>query len=316
MIDNAPTLTPEADAGARAPLNRFDHATLRVTDLDRSVDWYQAALDLQVVQRTADTAVLTVGGDGATDLVLRAGGRGVAAFAFGIDGFVALESLAAQLRDRGIEHRIGEGDVPGVDLMLSLTMPSGQECQVVAADGRATGVVYPGRGDGVAPVDTDHVTIVTTDVRGAAQWLSHTFGFAVSDAVAMPGVPEAWVAAWTHITPQHHDVAILADPDPSHSLHHVAFLAADLNHMGEIADRVCSLSEEGRCEWGIGKHGGLGANNYLYFKDPSGNRIEVDSNMEANPFDRPADIYPGEEFAQFISIWNYQLPPEGFDVGS
>jgi catechol 2,3-dioxygenase len=300
----------------RAPLHRLDHATLRVTDVAEAVAWYEAALDLQVLEQSAEHAVLTVGGDGRADLVLRAGGTGLHAFALGIASIDALDDLAETLAARDVPFERPASDVPGVDAVLELATPGPQKLQVVASTAGPTGVMNAARPGGVAPVDTDHTTLLVPDVRGFSRWLARTLGFATSDAVAAPGAPGAWISSWTHITPQHHDVALIATDDAAMTLHHTAFLAADLNHMGEVADRVCSLSDDARCEWGIGKHGGLGANNYLYFKDPSGNRIELNSNMDANPFDRDIDIYPGEEFASFISIWNHEPPPATFLTGS
>jgi catechol 2,3-dioxygenase len=300
----------------RAPLNRLEYATLRVHDLDVAAEWYTGALDLQILDRDRRTVLLTCGGDHRIDLVLRLDttgpGRGLDSYSFGIDGVAALDALATALGERGVPvERVPTG-LPGLDSALRVLSPTGVPFEVVASDERPTGVRNGGRNPGVAPIDTDHVNLLAADVRGYVEWLAATFGFATSDAVAGP---TGWGAAWTHITPQHHDVAVMATADPSTTLHHVAFLAEDLNHMGEVADRVCSRGIE-RCEWGIGKHGGLGANNFLYVKDPSGNRIEINSNMDANPFERPVTIYPAEEFAEFISVWNFQPPPPGFELGS
>lgn len=312
--------TPEAEAASearerRAALNRVELTTLRVKDLDAAVSWYERALDFEVVARDDGRAFLNCGADGRVDLVLQTGGTGIVSYALGIDGVGALETLAGELEDEGRAVGWLEPEVPGIDVAISLRSPEGVELQVVASNGGPTGVLADSRSRGVAPVDTDHVTMLTGDVRGYSTWLSATLGFATSDAVALPGGAPGWMASWNHITPQHHDVSLIVAPAPGQTLHHTAFLAASLDHMGEVADRVSSV-DGARCEWGIGKHGGLGGNNFLYFKDPSGNRIEVNSNMNANPFDRPTEIYPGEEFLSFISLWDHNPPPESFMQGS
>lgn len=310
-------MTEPADQVWRAPLNRMEYATIRVHDLDVALEWYTRVLDLQVVDKGHDLALLTCGGDGHPDLGLRLDrrgrGAGLESYSFGIDGLDALETLAAELVDRGTAVERVATDLPSVDGAIRVVSPTGVPVQVVAADGRRTGVANTGRDDGVAPVDTDHVNVLASDVYGYTRWLTDTFGFATSDAFLLPA--GGWFVAWTHITGQHHDVAVLATDDPATTLHHVAFLAADLNHMGEIADRVCARAPD-RCEWGIGKHGGLGANNYLYLKDPSGNRVEINSNMNDNPFDRPVEIYPFEAFSDFASVWNHIPPPPGFQFGT
>lgn len=314
MSDSPASAAGGVATAQRAALNRVDHTTLRVTDLETAVSWYEQALDFEVVTRDGDRALLSCGADERVDLVLEAGGTGICSYALGIDSVAALVSLTEDLKARGLDVTPGESPVPGVEAVAELRTPTGTIMQIVAGSSSATGVCAGSRARGVAPVDTDHVTMLVEDVRGFAQWLSETFGFATADAVTLPGQGDAWMAAWTHITAQHHDVALLASP-PGPTLHHAAFLAADLNHMGEVADRVCSLGEQ-RCEWGIGKHGGLGANNYLYVRDPSGNRIEINSNMDAHPFDADTVIYPGEDFGKFISIWNFDPPPASFMEGT
>ena len=253
--------------------------------------------------------------DGRVDLVLEEGGTGIASSALGVDDVTALDALAADLRDEGRSVEPLDALVPGVDAAFVIEGPDRVHLQVVASVHGPTGVCAGSRARGVAPVDTDHVTLSSTDVRGGASWLASTLGFVVSDAVAHPAGAPGWLAAWTHVTPQHHDVALLAAHGPGQTLHHTAFLAADLNHMGELADRISSLDER-RCEWGIGKHGGLGANHFLYAKDPSGNRIEINSNMAQNPFDRPTEVYAGEDFHAFIQLWDHNPPPESFAQGS
>lgn len=318
VMTTAPqTASPEPSQPTwRAPLNRVEYATIRVHDLAETLDWYTDTLDLQVVDKTHEIALLTCGGDNNVDLALRVDahqGHGVDSYSFGVASGDVLETLAVELTDRGTAvERISVG-IPGLDGAIRVQTPSGVPLQVVASGSRATGVQNRGRDNGVAPVDTDHLNLLTTDVEGYARWLTDTFGFATSDAFAGPA--GGWFVAWSHITDQHHDLAILATDDPSQTLHHVAFLAADLDHMGEVADRVFSTGA--RCEWGIGKHGGLGANNFLYLKDPSGNRVEVNSNMNDNPFDHPLEVYPFEAFADFANIWTYSAPPPpGFELGS
>lgn len=312
--------TPAADTIAdqvwRAPLKRLEYATLRVHDLDVALGWYTTALGLEVLDRSGQAALLTCGGDNNVDLALRLDekgtGKGLESYSFGIESAQALDELDEQLRARGTTTERLDVGLPGLDGALRVKTPTGVYLQVVASNDRATGVRNASRQSGVVPLDTDHVNLLSPDVKAYAEWLGATFGFATSDAVASPN---GWGAAWTHITPQHHDVAIITTDDAATKLHHVAFIAEDLNHMGEIADSVCSIGVE-RCEWGIGKHGGLGANNFLYCKDPSDNRIEINSNMNDNPFERPVEIYPGEEFESFIQVWNFQGPPPSFRFGS
>lgn len=252
--------------------------------------------------------MLTCGMDDRPDLVLQEGGRGIASYTFGVNDPNTFEEIEAQFKERRVEFRRMDSLVPRIDAILELTSPSGVSIAVAASGDDATGIACHERGDGVALLDTDHVTLTVQDVLAYANWLQRVFGFHIADAIAAPTGTSGWIAAWAHVTDQHHDVAMTATPDPT-TLNHVAFLAKDLNHMGEVADRVCSLGTQ-RCEWGIGKHGGLGANNYLYFRDPSGNRVEVTSSMKNVPFDLETTIYRAEELHEFISRWDYNGAPD------
>lgn len=304
----------EQEFSPRSALNRLDHSTLRVDDLDASVSWYEAALDFRVLTRDRDRAILSCGLDNRADLVLQRGGTGIESYTFGVENPDTIDATARHLDAIGVAYQRFDADVPGIDAGIEVVSPSGVRFRIGASNDVATGVSAGKRPDGVAPIDTDHVTLTVPDVRGYAAWLSKVFDFHVADAVRLPGDDGQWIAAWTHVTDQHHDVAMTASPAKT-TLNHIAFLAEDLNHMGEVADRVCSLGPE-RCEWGIGKHGGLGANNFLYFRDPAGNRVEINSNMASVPFELETALYAAEDFSKFVTRWTFNAPPETMLEGS
>ena len=72
-----------------------------------------------------------------------------------------------------------------------------------------------------------------------------------------------------------------------------------------FADRIVRMGC--RAEYGIGRHG-PGANLFLYVRDPSGNRVELCTDMALIPPGAPARIWEGND-DRFLDVWAPYLPP-------
>ncbi|NLX97832.1 MAG: hypothetical protein GXY83_16840, partial [Rhodopirellula sp.] len=57
----APRLFGSEPASAAIPVTAINHVTIRVTDLGRSLDWYQRLFGMSVVARQGETVILRVG---------------------------------------------------------------------------------------------------------------------------------------------------------------------------------------------------------------------------------------------------------------
>ena len=66
------------------PINRIDHAAVRVEELGQALEWYEGVLGLTVLDKNKERALLACSGD-AADLTLIAGGQSIESFAFGVD---------------------------------------------------------------------------------------------------------------------------------------------------------------------------------------------------------------------------------------
>lgn len=99
-----------------------NHLALRVSDIDRSVSWYQALMGLDVIQRSATSAFLGLG-DNFLALFQRASGGGADHFCFSIEDYEPA-AVQARLASHGIEStrradRIYFRDLNGLTVQVS-----------------------------------------------------------------------------------------------------------------------------------------------------------------------------------------------------
>ena len=121
-------MTTEAPAGMR-----IGHVHLKVSDLDRSIDFYQRVLGLKLMQRYGPSAAFLSAGGYHHHLGIntwndrtesRGAGRGLAWFEFVLPDAATLDRVTDRLTDRG--HAVDRGgervfvvDPDGTELRLS-----------------------------------------------------------------------------------------------------------------------------------------------------------------------------------------------------
>lgn len=291
---------------------RFEHARLRVPALEPAVAFYVEVMGLVELGRDGGTVYLGAGLDTNFDLALVEGGTGLEHFALRADGEEELAALERSARDAGLaaERRGGEG--PGEVDAVAFELPSGHRMEFVTVEDQRYLEPYrpalPGRGT-MALLDADHINITAPNARGVTELLRDGLGFRLSDVIELED--GSWLGAWSRLGELHHDVAILLDPDPAHTLHHFAWTCASVGHLARCCDR---LSEAGiRLEIGIGRHP-AGANAFAYFMDPTGNRMELSAEMALVNDAMPVRMWssPGDTF----DAWGDPVVPDSFRQGT
>lgn len=116
---------PEPDSILRGV--DVNHLALRVADVGRSVEWYQALMGLDVISRTRNTAFLGLGGNFLA-LFQRAGGGGVDHFCFSVEDYEPA-AVMAKLAAHGIESTRREDRVYFKDLNGLTVQASGESHQ-------------------------------------------------------------------------------------------------------------------------------------------------------------------------------------------
>ncbi|HEY3187283.1 MAG TPA: VOC family protein, partial [Solirubrobacteraceae bacterium] len=124
---------------------------------------------------------------------------------------------------------------------------------------------------GAAPRRFDHVTFIVDDVVAEQRFLTDVLGIRHNYYIYGPDGTR-W-GSWLSANNVSHETAVTKNAyGTGGRLHHVAYYA---DSPDEVLRTATLLVDHGyELEWGPGKHGTSGAT-FLYFKEPSGNRVEI-----------------------------------------
>lgn len=296
-------------------LRKVIHAELRVQDLAAEVAFSTRVLGLGELSRGADGVHLGLD-PGTARLTLLPGGTGVRSFCLGTDDEADVQALGAHLDAVGVPHAEIADPFPGVSTALELTLAGGRVIRV-AAQPREPLYFTPAAGDrpprrGIGPADLDHVTLGVPDdaaMRAEVEALRAALDVKVSDVVEDP--EGAWLACWTRVDAQHHDVGLLRCGTDD-TLHHLAWRLDGADHLKAAADELARAQIE--LETGIGRHG-VGGNLYAYFWTPGGNRYELSAEMPLVAGARETPIVRRADRFSAFSAWGIPRPAS-FSMGS
>jgi catechol 2,3-dioxygenase len=267
--------TREAHRG----IDHLVHVAVYVADLEEAATFYATVLGLAEVARLRDRVYLGGGRTTSFDVALVKGEAGLEHFAFAVDSAAALTAASNALSESGaqlLERPAAEE--PGVSDGVAFLLPSGhimelvtEERPVVYAQGRSVGAKYCG---GIGPLPLDHLTLHARDIGAVVSFLTEHVGFRLTEAVQ--STPGQWWSAFLRAQDQHHDLAFFPSETGGPLLNHVAFTVNCLDTMARALDILAELGCEADCS--PGRHQ-VGNNLFSYFKDPSGNRIELSGDM-------------------------------------
>lgn len=263
-------------------LARLGHVALRTPDLDRSLEFFDGVLGLEVTDRDGDAAYLRAWGDHEHHtLALLAGDEGrFDHAAWRTRAPDDVDAFGDALRAEGIDvEAVEAGSEAGQGAALRFRTPTGLPYEIYhevekrppARTAIKTNSARPWD-HGISPRRLDHVNFVTPDVAAEEAWARATLGFATRERAL--GDDGSTRGAWLGVSALAHDLALGAGPTPGgRGLHHVAFFvdnAADVLRAAEI------LIEHGiEPDHGPGRHA-ISQAVCLYARDPaSGHRVEV-----------------------------------------
>jgi catechol 2,3-dioxygenase len=128
---------------------------------------------------------------------------------------------------------------------------------------------------GIAPRQLDHITVATRDVMGDAAWYRDTLGFRFMAFNRLDHAPDMIVFGVVTTNETSHDLGLAGDfSGMAGRVNHVAFW---MEESGDLLRAADLLIESGTpVEFGPGRHG-IGEQMYLYFREPGGMRIELNS---------------------------------------
>jgi catechol 2,3-dioxygenase len=284
-------------------LSHLAHVELITPRLEESVRFFEEVVGLDVSAREGNSVFLRCWGDHYHhSLILTEGeqpalGHG----AWRTHGPEELEQAvqsieAAGTRGEWVEHSLGHGRAyrfrgPGGHL---LEIFWDVERYQAPPELRSA---YPDRPQragarGLAPRQLDHLTVATRDIMANAAWYRDTLGFRFMGYTSLDHDPNMVVFGVVTTNETSHDLGLAGDfSSASGRVHHLAFWMENAESLLRAADL---LIESGTpIEFGPGRHG-IGEQMYLYFREPGGNRIELNSLGYRNyiPDWEPKDFKP------------------------
>lgn len=285
---------------------RLAHVALGSQDPDSLGAFYEEMFGTVEVARRDELRFLSGGRGFAYDVVLGPWPPGMDHFAFAVASAADLEEARRRLDAAGVafealdleqEHGIVDG--------LRFVLPSGHVMELVLP---AAGEVFHPRSHvprihhrGIGPVDLEHVTMTCGDVRATAEFLTQHLDFRVSESIQTD--PGNWFAAFLRCRDRHHDVAFFANPAGDEpGLDHFAFAVPSVQELVRAADLLAAHRIV--LDASIGRH--ISGNNvFIYFKDASGVRHEVNTDIaEIDPIAAPR---VGRE--SIFDAWRTGIPP-------
>jgi catechol 2,3 dioxygenase len=260
------------------------HAELQVTDLAASTEFFCELLGLQVSERAQGRVYLRAwqDWDHHTLLLTEAERSGLDHLAWRVPDQRVAEVLRAGLHRHGIETSwVDGGEERGHGDAIRFTTPGGLpfelywdvEAYQAPPELRSRMASHPSRipARGAAPRRFDHVTFIVNDVVAEQQFLTEVLGIRHNYYIYGPDGTR-W-GSWLSANNVSHETAVTRNAHGTGGrLHHIAYYA---DSPDEVLRTATLLVDHGyELEWGPGKHGTSGAT-FLYFKEPSGNRVEI-----------------------------------------
>ena len=283
-------------------------------DVEASADFYEKRFGMRVIDRDNGKVYLRCWGDYQKySLVISEGADpSLVDMAWRAQSEAALERLVTSIGSTDFAGEwVESGNAHG--RKYSFVGPYGHRMSIlweldpfVAEEGFKS--VYPDRPErrsshAAAPRFIDHVTIAASDVQGFADWYSEHLGFRI---MAITHLDEAPINVFTVLTnnEKSHDLGILMDTSSTPGrVHHIAFW---VDHPEDLVRSADLLLEHGTSiEYGPSIHG-IGEQSYLYFREPSSLRVELNSGGYRNyvPDWTPKVWRPSLGSNNFFRNWN------------
>lgn len=265
-------------------LSHLSYVQVSSPDVEASVAFYVDRVGLEVVDRVGGAVYLRCWGDHyAYSVVVVPGAEpGLVTMAWRVSSAEALEEAVSRIEAAGVA---GEWvDVHLIGRAYRFTGPWGHSMTLHweatshrAADEVAS--IYPDRPQkrstvAGAPRQLDHVTVAASDVDAFAAWYRDVLGFRL---MARTVLDEAPVSIFSVLTTNEksHDLGVVLDGSTrAGRVNHYAFWVDTREELLIAAD---TLMEHGvPMEYGPSIHG-IGEQNFLYYREPSSLRIELNT---------------------------------------
>ena len=280
------TLSSRYDPGPQ--ISHAGSINLGVTDIEKSLWFFRDVLGMEEVERDGDVAYLRAYQElGHHSLVLtQQEVAEVNSFSFRTKRPQDVELFYEELQCLEVEAlEIPSGTEKGRGTAVRFLLPGGEHPFELYYDmekplapeamrSRLPSNSSRRRGLGVRRLDHFNVQTSPQTINQAEKWVRDVLGFKHREFAMLPNNPETVMASWMSVTPQVHDLAIVANAqEKKGQLHHLAYNLENFSDALTAADVLRDLD----VAYGVGpgKHG-IGQAMYLYVHDPgSDHRVEL-----------------------------------------
>ena len=252
-------------------VTRCSHYVLTVSDLDRSLAFYERVAGLVVTAREGGTAYLRGLEESCHhSLVLQTdpGPPRCRRLGFRVFEEQDLDQLAVRLEELGqtvtwaeVQH---QGRTLHVDDPCKVPL---EFCATMDTAPRKMGDFSTFQGGSALRID--HFQLQYADVPSGSDFYQ-ALGFRLSEYIGHEGQPPEGVFLQRKGNP--HDMVLFRGPGPR--LHHVAFTTTDVHTLLRACDVAGELGYGLNVERGPGRHG-PGHALFIYLRDPDGHRVEL-----------------------------------------
>jgi catechol 2,3-dioxygenase len=267
-------------------ISQLAHVELLTPTIDDSARFFTDVMGLDETGRDDTSVYLRCWGDFATYSVqlTEAPQPAVGHIGWRTHGPDALERAIARVEEAGAGEGWSEGQ-RGHGPAYRFRGPGGHlhelfwEVERYAASPQ-TRSAFPARPQkhaprGVAARQLDHITVNARNPYEDSEWYRDTLGFRFMEYTALDENPDLIVFSMVTTNEKSHDLGIVIDlSNVTGRLNHLAFWVDAVEDVLRAAD---VLMEAGtHIEFGPGRHG-MGEQTYLYFREPGGIRLEINS---------------------------------------
>lgn len=256
-------------------ITHLRHLDLAVPDYRAQLDFYTNIWGLKAEHDDSGIAFLVAEGSPEPYVVrLREDGdKRIDLIAFGAASSADVDTLAGRLATDNVQivREPGSLDTPGGGYGFRFFDNEGRTVEVSAEVAvRQHRKIEEGE---TAPVRLSHVVINSADPEGTRAFYEKHLSFALSDTLMHPHMGEMmW---FMRVNSWHHSLAIARCPHAS--LHHASFQLRGLDEYMRGTGKMLRAGVEKI--WGPGRHL-AGNNTFSYFLDPSGNTMELTTELE------------------------------------
>jgi catechol 2,3-dioxygenase len=237
------------------------HVALRVTDLERSVEYVQSVLGLHVGARSGSEALLSSNEKHHELQLIAAGSSGLDHVGLEVEGAHDLDQVRERAVAAGAQLLDDPPNEPGLGDAARFSGPAGIVYEVYHGMERDHLSIHTYLRPGIRKLG--HLTFLCEHPEDVVAFWRDGLGFRVSD--------EAGGITWMRCDADHHGLSV--GPRPAGNvLHHYAWQVQDVGALAQYCDDIARLGLT--LDWGPVRHG-PGFNLAAYVRDPDNAVIEV-----------------------------------------